>query len=110
MKKLALLLAALVVLVVAVSVSVAAADQYPNGCADCHQGDKSLSAMVKGLAKHPPVAATADVNTCLKCHKTGSKLALNTKLHDSHQKAKTACDACHVVEDGKPTKNLKGVK
>lgn len=110
MKKLALLLVALVILLVAVSVSVAAADQYPNGCADCHKGDKSLSATVKGLAKHPPVAPTADVNACLKCHKAGTKLALNTKVHDPHMKAKVACDACHVVKDGKPTKDVKGVK
>ncbi|MDI6870619.1 MAG: hypothetical protein QME79_04525 [Bacillota bacterium] len=110
MKKLALLLAALVILSVAASVSVAAADQYPNGCADCHKGDKSLAATVKGLAKHPPVAATADVNTCLKCHKAGSKLALNKQMHDSHQKAKVACDACHVTKDGKVTSALKGVK
>lgn len=110
MKKLALLLAAAVILMLAVSVSVAAADQYPNGCADCHQGDKSLSAEVKGLAKHPPVSPTADVNACLKCHKSGTKLALNTKMHDSHQKAKVACTACHVTTNGKMGKEVKGVK
>lgn len=110
MKKLALLLVALVILVVAMSVSVAAADAYPNGCADCHKGDKSLSATVKGLAKHPPVSATANVNACLKCHKAGTKMALNTKMHDSHLKAKVACTACHVSANGKPTKDVKGVK
>ncbi|MGE5508143.1 MAG: hypothetical protein ACM3RP_06665 [Chitinophagales bacterium] len=107
MKKLALLLAVLVVLLVGVSLTVAAADQYPNGCADCHKGDKSLSATVKTLPKHPPVAATADVNACLKCHKAGGPMALNKKMHDSHQKQKIACDACHVTV-GKP--DIKGVK
>jgi nitrate/TMAO reductase-like tetraheme cytochrome c subunit len=107
MKKMALLLAVLVVLLVGVSVTVAAADQYPNGCADCHKGDKSLSATVKAIAKHPPVAATADVNTCLKCHKAGTKLALNTKMHDSHTKAKIGCTACHTAAG---SKDLKGKK
>lgn len=109
MKKLALLLAALVILTVAISVSVSAADQYPNGCADCHKGDKSLATVVKASsAKHPPVAPTADINTCLKCHKAGTKLALNTKLHDSHQKAKISCDACHAMPPS--AKSVKGVK
>ena len=111
MKRLALLLAVLFVLTLAVSVSVAAADKYPNGCADCHKGDLALSKVLKDkFPKHPPVAATADINACLKCHKAGGPLALNKKMHDSHMKAKISCDACHVVENGKPTKAVKGVK
>lgn len=114
MKKLSLVFALLLAFMVVVSVSVAAADAYPNGCADCHKKtadkDFTLAATVKGLAKHPPVAASADVNACLKCHKAGTKLALNTKMHDDHQKAKVACDACHIMANGKPTAALKGVK
>lgn len=88
-----------------------AEDKYPNGCADCHKGAKlAFQPLLKSVAKHPPVSATADINTCLKCHKPGTKLALHTKMHDSHQKAKIACDACHVTKDGKATAALKGVK
>jgi cytochrome c553 len=91
MKKLALVFAVVIALMVTVSVAVAAADAYPNGCADCHKKDgakdTTLSATVKGLGKHPPVSPTADINSCVKCHKAGTKMALNTKMHDSHQKA-----------------------
>lgn len=85
-----------------------AADKYPNGCADCHVKDLAFQPLMKKLyPKHMPVGA--DVKGCLKCHKAGSKLALDKKMHASHQKAKIACDACHVMKDGKVTKDLKGV-
>jgi hypothetical protein len=110
-KKLGFVLALVACFMLALSVVALAADKYPNGCADCHKsGDAkmSLQAMVKQYAKHPPVSATADLMACLKCHKAGTKLALNTKMHDDHAKAKVTCDACHGMP---PTvKNVKGVK
>jgi hypothetical protein len=110
MKKLGMVLGLVAVFVLALGVVALAADKYPNGCADCHKDKLAFQPLLKAYAKHPPAAANADINACLKCHKAASKLALNTKIHDSHQKAKIACDACHIMKDGKPTKDLKGVK
>lgn len=111
MKKLGIVLGLVACFVMVMAVMAQAADKYPNGCADCHVKELAFQPLIKKLyAKHPPVAATADINACLKCHKAGSKLALNTKMHDDHAKAKIACDACHVMKDGKATKDLKGVK
>ncbi|MGE5553612.1 MAG: hypothetical protein ACM3XZ_06785 [Betaproteobacteria bacterium] len=111
MKRLGMVLGLAACFVMAISVLALAADKYPNGCADCHVKELAFQPLIKKLyPKHPPVAPTADINACLKCHKPGGKLALNTKMHDSHQKAKIACDACHIMKDGKATAELKGVK
>lgn len=111
MRKLGIVLGLAACVVMAFAVVATAADQYPNGCADCHVKDLAFQPMLKKLyPKHPPVSPTMDINGCLKCHKSGGKLALNTKMHDSHAKAKIACDACHIMSGGKATAKLKGVK
>jgi hypothetical protein len=113
MKKLGLVLGLAGCFVMAFGVLAAATDKYPNGCADCHVKELAFQPLIKKLyPKHPPVAPTADINACLKCHKPGGKLAFDAKkMHASHETPKVIpCDACHIMKDGKATAQLKGVK
>jgi nitrate/TMAO reductase-like tetraheme cytochrome c subunit len=94
----------LVLAIMAVTAVVAMAAPKP-GCSNCHVDKYSLANEVKNVQGHMPVAATAGLADCMKCHKSG-KLAFGPILHKMHFKTGTnhftvkpenGCQSCHLV-------------
>jgi len=106
-------LAAVVAMVVPLSLSAAGSDNYPNGCVSCHTGDRVVPNMLLKIQGHPHVASfIKNVPTdCHMCHKEGAPKAplLVVAIHTVHgiplpHKGMTAADFtgkclnCHAVD------------
>ncbi|MHB8858632.1 MAG: multiheme c-type cytochrome [Thermoleophilia bacterium] len=80
------------------------------GCLACHVKtpggkDYTLPAETKNVTGHPNVDASATLDTCLQCHKTGER-SFRKVLHPKHLfsdtftgKYKGNCFSCHDVND-----------
>jgi hypothetical protein len=95
---------------------ILAADDYPNGCVDCHknEGDAipwKLNLMLARIQGHPKVDAIVKTapKDCAMCHKEGAKMgALYSVVHRAHFAKKAdslfikqfhgACLNCHTMD------------
>ena len=94
---------------------ITVADEYPNGCVDCHQADGDhhdrLDEAVANLEGHPKVAPMMRVvpKDCMMCHKQGGSASpLSQSAHQQHYENPSenhfvteyqgACLHCHTMD------------